>query len=137
MAKAESLRVVCFVGMNVVPLWPQTHRQNVVSKVSGFAPHGSKRDMTADQIFIGERFNPREAIRVGPYRVVNACEVSIEAAASFLQKMRQEKRHLVHRERELARPGFLVPHFRMWRCVDWLGHKLIPGIREDAALSRD
>src|SRR5207302_3581385 len=48
LAKAEPLRVVRFVGMNVVPLRSEAHRQNVVSKVGGFTPHWSQRDMTAN-----------------------------------------------------------------------------------------
>src|SRR6266436_1965608 len=92
--------------------------------------------MTANQLLVSQGFNPREAVRIGPHRVIDAGEVSIEPAASFLEKVREQKRHLVHGERELARPGLFIPHLRMRRRVDRFGYKLVPGIREDAALGR-
>ena len=51
--------------------------------------------------------------------------------------MRKQERHLVHRERELARPGLLVPHPGMRRRVNRLRHKFVPGIWENSALSSD
>ena len=75
---------------------PEAHRQNVIRKVSGFVPHRRQRHMTADQVFVRERLDPGEAIRVRPYRVVNAREINIEFAAPIFQKVWQEKRHLVH-----------------------------------------
>ena len=51
---------------------------------------------TIRRIRVGQHFDPGEAVRIGPHRVVNAREINIELAAPFLQKVRQQKRHLVH-----------------------------------------
>src|SRR5947207_1195374 len=123
--------------MNVMTLWPEAHGQNVIREVSSFVPNGSQRGMASDQTFISERFNPREAIGIRPHRVVNAREVRVEFAAAFLQKMRQQKRHFVHRQRKFLRPIYFAPHLRMRRRVDWLRYKLIPGVWENAAFGRD
>ena len=97
LAKTEPLRVMGLVRMNVVTLRPQAHRQNVISEVRSFIPHRCERHVTTDQIFVSQCFDPGEAVGIRPHRVVNARKVSIEFAASVFQKMRQKKRHLVHR----------------------------------------
>src|SRR6266568_1447576 len=51
--------------------------------------------------------------------------------------MWQQKRHLVHRQWELARPVFFVPHLWMGRRVDRLRHKFVPRIWKDAAFRCD
>src|ERR1700674_5823737 len=82
LAKTEPLRVVRFVRMNVVAFRAQTHRQYVVGEVRRFVPGGRERHMTTDPVFVCERLDPGEAVRVGPDRVVHACEINFQPPSS-------------------------------------------------------
>src|SRR6185436_13609367 len=46
LSKPEPLRIVRFIGMKIVSLGADTHRQNVISVVGSFVPGGRERDVT-------------------------------------------------------------------------------------------
>ena len=118
LAERDPLAVVLLVGVQVVPLGAEPHRQHVVGEEGGLAPGRGERDVETDEALVGERLDPREPVGVRPDGVVDAREVHLEAAAPLLQEVRQEERELVQRQRELVRPGQLVPAVRVGRQVD-------------------
>ena len=120
-----------------MPLRAQAHRQHVVGEVGRLAPGRGQRHVQADLRLVRDRLDPREAVGVGPDRVVDAGEVDVEPPAAVLQEVRQQERHLVHRERVLLRPGELVPLVRVRRRVDRLRDELVPGVRERPAGDAD
>ena len=95
LTKSKPLRVMGFIRMQIVTLRSDTDRENVICEISGLAPSRSEGDMQSHFRFIGERFDPRESVGIGPHRVVDAAEINVEFAAAILQKMRKKKRHLV------------------------------------------
>ena len=137
LAERDPLAVVLLVGVQVVPLGAEAHREHIVGEERGLAPGRGERDVEADEALVGERLDPREPVGVRPDGVVDAGEVHLEAAAPLLQEVRQEERELVQRQRELVRPGQLVPAVRVRRQVDRRGHELVPGVRVRPALRRD
>src|SRR5256885_2136749 len=78
LTKTEPLRIVRFVRVKIVSFGADAHRQNVVSVISSFVPRWSQRDIATNEIRITQHLDPRKAVRVGPYRVVDAREVNIE-----------------------------------------------------------
>ena len=72
--------------MNVVTFRAMAHRQDVVGKVGSFVPGGCQRDVATDQIRVSQHFDPREAVGVGPYRVVDAREINIELRRGRLSR---------------------------------------------------
>ncbi len=48
-----------------------------------------------DELLVGERLDPGEAVRVGPDRVVDPAEVDVDLPAAVLEQVRQQDRHLV------------------------------------------
>src|ERR1051325_11741538 len=110
--------------MKIVSLGAYAPLANGVSGIRGRVPRWRERDVTADEIRSGQHLDPREAVGVGPYRVVDSREVDVKLRAAVFQEVRQQKRHLVHREWILARPRRFVPHLRMRRRVDWARHKI-------------
>ncbi len=138
LAKAQPLTVLGFVGVGVVALGGEAHRQHVVGEEGGLVPGRGERDVQADLGLVGERLDPAEAVRVGPHRVVDPGEVDVELAAPLEQEVRQEERHLVHRQRKLERPVELVPLVGvLLRQVDRPRHELVPGVGIGAALGGD
>src|SRR5689334_4716784 len=113
--------------MEIVAFGADAHRQNVIGVVSGFVPGRRERDVTTDEVWIGKHFDPREAVGIGPDWVVDAREVNVEFSAAVFEQVRQQERHLVHREWILSRPGDLVPHVWMRWGVDWPRHEFVPG----------
>src|SRR5438552_9513492 len=89
--------------------------------------------MAANHLLVSKNLYPRESVRIGPHGIVNTGEVDVQFATPVFQQLRQQERKLMHRERVLLGPGNLVPHLRMWWCVDRLGYKLVPGVGKDAS----
>ena len=121
----------------VVSLGAKAHRQDVVRKPRGLAPRRRQRDMKSDLGVILEHLHPREAVWIGPQRVVNAREVHVELAAALLQEVRQQETHLVEGERKLLREQQLVPVLRSRRRVRVLRHELVRDVQIHAALFAD
>src|SRR5262249_45343061 len=91
LTEADPLRRVRLLAHRVVALGAEPHRQDVISEPRRLAPGGGERDMQPDAIAVGEHLDPREAVRVGPYRVVDAREVDVEPAAVLFRKCGSRK----------------------------------------------
>ena len=89
--EAHPLSVVLLIGMGVVAFRAVAHREHEVSQVGGLAPGRRERDETAHLVLVGERLHPRQPVRVGPDRVVDANEVGVEPAPAFEQEVRQQE----------------------------------------------
>src|SRR5439155_5535575 len=69
--------------------------------------------------------------------VVDAREIDIELAAPFLEKMREQERHLVVAERPLLREEQLVPLLLAGRLLPEDGLVLVPAVRRGASRRAD
>ena len=125
LAEAEPLRGVRFLAHRVVALGAEAHRQDVVGEPRGFAPRRRQRDVQADRVAVGQHLHPREAVGIGPHRVVDAREVDVELAALLLEEMRQQEAHLEEGERVLAREEQLVPVVGRRRRIRMLRDELV------------
>ena len=137
LAETEPLRVVSFVGMDVVSLRGDSHGQDVVGKVGRLAPRGRQRHVQSHELLVREDVDPGEAVGVRPHRVVDAREIDLEPAAPILQQVGQQHRHLVHRQRILGRPVEIVPYLGMGRHVNRSGHELVGDVGMRAAFGAD
>ena len=79
---------VRLVGVEVVPFAGQAHWQDVVGKIGCLVPGGRQGDVHAEFIFVAQRFDPAEAVRVGPNGIEHPCEVHVHLASVFLQHVR-------------------------------------------------
>ena len=108
--------------------------QHVIRPHGGLVPGGSHRDVAADEVLIGQRLDPREAIRVGPHRVVHAGEVGVDLAAALHQEVRQQDGELVGGHRELVGPQEFVPRVVPTGHGRTVWDELVPPVGAGAAL---
>ena len=93
--------------------------------------------MALDLVLVAEGFEPHETIRVDPHRVVDPGEVHVDVAAALIEKVRQQKRHLVEGERPLVGQVELVPGVERRRLLEGLGNEFVPGVERRAAFVAD
>ena len=111
--------------------------KHVVGKPRGLAPGRRQRRMQPDFLLVAQHFNPRKAVGIRPHRIEDAREVCLNTPAPFLQKMRQQKRHLVSAERPLLRIEQFVPALLRRRNLESLRNKLVPRIQIVSTLGSD
>ena len=92
-------------------LGTESHGQNIIGKPRGLAPGGRERGVQADFFFVAQHLDPGEAVGISPDRIEDAREISLDAAAAFFQKVRQQKRHFMRAQRPLLRIEQFVPAF--------------------------
>ncbi len=132
--EAKPASRMSLLAHRVVPLGAQSHRQHVVGEPGGLAPHRRERHVEAHLRFVFQHLHPREAVGVGPQRVVDAREVHVELAAAFFEEMRQQETHLEERERELLREQQLVPVLGSRRRIRVLRHEFVRDVQIHSAL---
>ena len=86
---------------------------------------------------VEQRLHPREAVGVGPDRVVDAGEVGVELAAALVEEVGEQDRHLVVGERVLLGPAHLVPGRDRLAALGRVRHELVPAVAGRAALGGD
>ena len=114
----------------------ETHRQDVVGEVGRLVPGRRQSYVQPHLGLVAEHLDPREAVRVRPDRVVDAAEIDVEALLRPLHQVGKQKGQLVHGERELDRPGQVVPVLRMARQMDGARNEFVPGIGVEPARCR-
>src|SRR6185295_12136393 len=87
LAERNPLSRMSLLAHQIVSLCAHAHRQNVIGKPRSLAPYGSQRGMELDLRFVSQNFDPRHAVRVCPHGIVDAREVSCDAAATFFQEV--------------------------------------------------
>ena len=122
---------------DVVTLRANTHRQHVVREPRRLVPRRRQRHMALDHGLVLERLHPREPIGVRPDRVVDPAEIGVELAATFLEEVRKQDRHLVVAEGELLGPFQVVPAVQLGRTDRSLGRELVPAVAARTANGRD
>lgn len=90
--------------------------------------------MQADQFFVAQHFDPREAVGIGPDRVENSGEVGFEAATAFFEQVRQQERHFMSAQRPFRGVEQFVPALLRRRDAERLGNKFVPGVEIVSAL---
>ena len=137
LTKAEPLRRVRLLAHRVVALGAEAHRQDVIGEPGGFTPGRRQGHVQPDLVVVGQHLHPREAVRVGPHRVVDAREIDVERAAILLEEMRQQKTHFEKRQRIFLREQQLVPVVgRLW-LRDVPGYELVRQVKADAPFGAD
>ena len=86
-----------------------TERQDDVGEDRGFIPGRRHGDMAADEVFVRKRFNPTEAIGVGPDRVVDPREIGIDFATTIFEEVRKQNGELISREWKFLGPEQFIP----------------------------
>ena len=123
---------VCLVGIEVMAFTGQAHGQDVVGKIGRLVPGGRQGDVHAEFIFVAQRFNPAEAVRVGPNRIEHPREVHVHLAAVFLQHVRQQEAHLEEGQRIFVGKMQLVPELLGRRLIKEFGVEFVPGVGRSA-----
>src|SRR5271157_4825765 len=85
--------------------------------------------MQADHLFVAQHLDPGESVRISPHGIEYASEIGLEAAAAFLEKVREQKRHFMRAQRPLLRVEQFVPSFLRRRILERTRHKLVPRIQ--------
>ena len=93
--------------------------------------------MAVDLLRVFQRFEPGEAVGVGPDRVVDTRKIGVELAAAFVQEVRQQNRHLVVRERKFLWPAQLVPALERRCSLGLVRSEFVPAVTGCAALGAD
>ena len=91
--------------------------------------------MQAESFLVTQHLNPGKSVRIGPHGIKDAREISLEAAAAFLEEMRQQGRHFMRAQRPLQRVQQLVPTLLGRRIAERLRHKLVPRTQTVSARS--
>ncbi len=111
-----------------MPLRADSHGKDVVGVPGGFRPCGRQGDVQSDLVLVGQGFDPREAVRVGPHGVVDTREVDVHLPPAVLEQVGEQERHLVVSEGILGWPEQLAPLVMRGRRVPVLRLELVPRI---------
>src|SRR5439155_4485289 len=109
--------------------------QHIIREPCSFTPYRSQTDVALDLTFVSQSFDPAQAIRIGPYRVVYPAEVDCQLSPLFFEEMWQKKTHFKKCQRILARPHHLIPGIRRRRHQRRRGNVFIPAAGSGAAHS--
>ena len=120
-----------------MPFGPHTHRQDVVGEPRRLGPGRGERHVTLHLRFVLQRLHPGEAVGIGPDRVVDPAEVDVERAATLVEEVRQQDRHLVVSERELLGPLEVVPLVGVRRTDRVVRLELVHAVAGGTALGGD
>ena len=116
-------------------LGTESHRQNIIRKPRSLAPCRRQRRVQPNFLFVPQHLDPGKAVGISPHRIKYACEISFDAAAAFLKKMRKKRRHFMRAQRPLQRIEQLIPAFlRRW-ILERTRNEFIPGMQIVSARS--